>query len=160
MFIKSSWYKPCAFSSIQQQSFWKEQTVFPDVFCHILKTDLNCTFSRQNLSFHLAWDRWSGLCEQPWPLATPLALLWTGVDCFQRLSRALSWEQHCRARVASPADWESSRWSPAATSLPPSHFKDQSRAGAHFLAGAEQVKARDLSGRAACNSNKGLIFLV
>lgn len=144
-----------------QQSFWKKQTVFPDVFCHILMTDLNRTVSRQNLSFHQAWDWWSGLCEQPLPLATSLTLLWTGVDCLQRLSRALSWEQHCRARVASPADWASSRWSPAATSLPPSltlqgpimgrcSFPDWGRAG--------ESKRPQRTG--SLHSNKGLIFLV
>lgn len=81
-------------SAALQQSFWKKQTLFPDVFRHIFMTDSNRTLSDINLGFHWAWDWWSGLCEWPLPLTTSLALLWTWVDCLQRLSRTLSWEQH------------------------------------------------------------------
>lgn len=53
-------------SAALQQSFWKKQTLFPDVFRHIFMTDSNRTLSDINLGFHWAWDWWSGLCE--WPL--------------------------------------------------------------------------------------------
>lgn len=142
-------------SAALQQSFWKKQTLFPDVFRHIFMTDSNRTLSDINLGFHWAWDWWSGLCEWPLPLTTSLALLWTWVDCLQRLSRTLSWEQH-----STGAGWQ--LMEPCSHPTPPILFKDQSRAGQVLVPwlGQSRWKQETSAERAACNSNKGLIFLV
>lgn len=138
-----------------QQSFWKKQTLFPDVFCHIFMTDLNRTLSDKNLSFQWAWDWWSGLCERPLPLTTSLALLWTWVDCLQRLSRTLSWEQQ-----STRAEWQLME---PCSHLPPHSSRTNHRRGRCSFRSwgrAGERKQETSAERAACNSNKGLIFLV
>lgn len=147
------------FSPALQQSFWKKQTLFPDVFCHIFMTDLNRTLSDKiSASIRLETDGQDS--EQPLPLSTSLALLWTWVDFLQRLSRTLSWEQHSTgAEWPSPADWATD----GALQPPPStFFKDQSQAGQVLVSWLRQSRWKQETSveQAACNSNKGLIFLV